>query len=996
MCAGRALPQPTLMTSAERPRSPLSALTLTAVPVVPMHSVQRFARVRDCGFEPGSVRRYNVEYAPVYTNPASVVQDGSGNMLFVVARRHSVPNFQSYMPFDVFTHINEWADVKDIDSVAGEDIFDQGISSSEDEEDRMYIGEATPPLIASPDPVTAGARRASARFSPSSQYASPVVYDRRSAQRSVDRSVALPMTPPMASPTPRRSLRAQHVSPVREARELAEPPLDEGPAYADTGDYDPTANHMLTPDPVRSRSASRNVSFAKSLVATSPRPRGKRTLSERYDVTRLSPTGYSPFASFGAVYSGGLDSHAAKDVPSTTRAPIVTTRRLNSRKSKYKAPVEDTAPADKAKRKKSTSKQRVTKAVNGDVPKPVTDDSTMLNGLQMRIADASLLASSPVHGSFEMSSFANYSPSQFLGDTITHGPMVTSELADLSVVPREASQEPALGGNRIVSTAVVALPRPTEAEVPTGTEVRKKPSRRAKTAANHIESVHSEQGVQTVPVEPLRTSLGVGNDDFDMGEYGTLADRVDAGQLGITAGKKPAPPRNRNARNGVSSAMLLNSWYISYVDERKGRKKRYKHVEPYESHNRRYPTRTRLPPIQHWNSNMTSDGSSVLFLIGVTSDDRKLNVQAQHASGDVVLFSEDTSPQNASPVATRVPAADLPEASLVLTDSSGTMEMQVIEAAAELRPAIANKPHESGGSTTGALALLDDSRAVSNGISADAAQRAAKPLAIDRGPATTKRATSSKRANKSAGSKGKTTGNKKRSREMTVTEALEILQSDGVGSLGLDESPKGRRHSEFYQELVFNPAKRAHVDALPSDSVAMQNGRHISYRSFFRVDEVETQMYSGSLFQPMIMNSRCRTSNVIIPVGKHVSMGNVHGNFIVSLFSSAIISAAVRLSLQRGGRGHSRPRRVLAFEGEAHLLPPHVRGVGDSQRQRVGFLGASLTNLQEHGCEHCADLRHHLVALPLCVAQTLSPWALTVFHVPCSDSSSSHVPPTGE
>ncbi|GBE61600.1 hypothetical protein, conserved [Babesia ovata] len=840
--------------------------------------------MRDAGLEQASVRRYNVDFCQAYANPDSVVHDGSASLkLYVVARRNSTPTLQSYMPYDVFTHVNDWVDLQETCSVAAEDIFDNGISSS-DEEGGMYIGEASPSLIASPAPFTSPGRPSAGASVLHQRHFDSEASSVRSATRSAIRSASRSAIRSPSEP----SVRQQAYEGVVSAADM---PQDEGIADEVVQDNVDTSYHGVSPPAVHSRSpAPRSVSFAKSVITASPRPRGKRTISGRNNLSPPSPTGYSPFASFGAVYSSGLQGQVGHDISTAATETLAAIRNINAIIPRTTSSNVNPAPTTRRKTKKGTRSKR---APVEDVPETISITSEREYGMGLRIVDAAALDTYPVGDGFDMQPYMNGHTTDFLGGDVGDAdPTVASEVSGpTDSQPAVVADEPTRNRKRSrkrVSTAVLSLPATTVEEPPTAAAPQQQPEQAptiADTAAAAPRRRH-DQGVQTLALETMRTSLGVGNDDFDMDEYSSLADRVTAGRLGPDTTKKPTRPRERRPRKAVNSAMLLNSWYISYVDDhKKPTKKRYEHVEPYVDRNRRYPSRARLPPMQHWNSNMTPDGSSVLFLIGVTSDDKKLNLQAQHASGDVVLFNEDVVALESSPVAARVHPDNLPEASLVMTDSSGMMEMQVIESSPMGRLALPSMANNTYTATSNELALIEHS--VPSTQPAAGKKRSRRTPRVptsdsDIGPnATSESRTAPAKGKAKRNSAKPKSGGRKRTREMTVSEALEILKSDSAGSsLGLEESPKSRRQSEFYQELVFNPSKRANVDVLPSDSIAMQNGRHISYRSFFRVDEVETQMYHGSLFQPLVMNSRCRSSNVIIPIGCHVSMGNVNGNFI--------------------------------------------------------------------------------------------------------------------
>ncbi|GFE54637.1 hypothetical protein BaOVIS_020410 [Babesia ovis] len=831
-----------------------------------MYGTQHFVPLQEQRADYRSVRRYNVDFCPIYSNPEPIAHDTGSNLkLYVVSRRNSIPGFQSYMPFDVFTRLNNWSDARDESPLPAEDIFDTGISSSEDEPSVYRDGRTS--YIASPGSVsTRGVPSAGA--SPAS-HAYPQIHSvSREFAHSVARKEAASR---VASPAARATSAGGNVVVVGSG------PLDEAGAYSGNEQYIPAEQVVIPPQVVARSPGQRNVSFA---TAASPKHFGKRTISGRYDLERLSPTGYSPFASFGAAYSNGLQGQSEEDVSAAAASTIakINNIRKRGRKPKALAAVATTGstrgkltvpppPSEEPKKR-------------GRKKKPWVKPGTVLaqmdtEELGLRIADASVLDTNEVvdpditnddieaFPSFAGDALANYDGHQ-VWDGI--GPVHRSD----SILDRDNNSKRKPKAR--LSKAEMVLPTHlTESVV--GTKGNKR---------SRVDHSLSDAGVQTHAIEPLRTSLAVGNDDFQMDEYGTLNDHVKQGRLGIGSNKKPRKPRSRN---NINSAMLLNSWYISYVDDKPKkipRRKDYEQiVEPIEERTRRYPTRSRLPPIQHWNSNINADGSSVLFLIGVTSDDEAM--QAQHASGD--LFIDDPESAANSPMAARLGQRSLPKASLVLTNSTGNMEIELIEPS-DGPLAISNRPTNRHEGPIVDIASVDPTSAPKRGrprktaISQDEVDHQGAPKTKAAGrrgrPPGSHKPGVSKPQTKTV----RKTGNK-RNKEMTIGEALEILRTDSMEPLELEiQSPKSRRQSEFYQELSFDQVPAINNALENTDSVAIQNGKHISYKSFFRTDAVEAQMYNGSLFKPLIMNNRCRSSNVTIPAGRHVNMGNVKGNFI--------------------------------------------------------------------------------------------------------------------
>ncbi|EDO06287.2 hypothetical protein BBOV_II003320 [Babesia bovis T2Bo] len=403
------------------------------------------------------------------------------------------------------------------------------------------------------------------------------------------------------------------------------------------------------------------------------------------------------------------------------------------------------------------------------------------------------------------------------------------------------------------------------------------------TGAESIDN-RSDANVQTNAIDAGRLSLAVGSDAIDMGEYATLEDHVRRGSLGGPNKR----PRQRVAKDSISSAMLLNSWYISYVnkgDKKRARRAAVEDAVVSDDRPRRYPTRNRLPPIQHWNSNFHEDGSSVLFLVGVTSsDDTKLNQSL--APSD--LLSDDGNSPVGSPVASRMQPRKIPDASLVLSDSGGTMDVHLVESSAERYLPITN--HVSGREDIAILPLNSRGERTREPRS-DIDLRAIEDVRTGKSIPKSVR----KPAKRVEGTRKSTAGRKKERREMTVGEAWDILltedhvTSDDISEI--QERPKvakrGRPKASTVSTASLTMTEKGPTQSasqprgnLEPDSEAFDRGRLFSYNSLFRIDRAPIHAHHGSLFQPLVMNKRCRTSHVVIPKGKNVQMGNVKGNFI--------------------------------------------------------------------------------------------------------------------
>lgn len=814
-----------------------------------MHSVSRYGGFRDPALHHSSVRRYNLDFRPAYRPPEALIQDGSSNLrLYVVARRNSISHLQSYLPYDLYTQNYEWDPIQEPVQAPDEDIFDRSIASSEDGAS-PYRAHESSPLIAQQSPASQSSGFYSFRRGVPSRYAVPD----STAKRSV--------TPP-----PRVA------SPVQEPYHPEEDlqPQDEGPAY----NYEPETYHHMSPEVVASRSpAPRNVSFAKSVPLASPKQRGKRTLSGSRNIEHLTPTGFSPFASFGAVYSNGLGGDDGTDIPSVTANALANMERFKRREATVT--VNKMAPStaqnvatttEKKTRAKGRSRKGAKKSI---VPVPEEEELHASEAPEMRIGYVADLTVDD-YSSHEIEPYED-SAVIYPGEATIAGPMDTSDLAIAEEQPAKQKRKRSKKDHDNIEVAAIE----NQIEVANPEKTVTGSTRQHPTV--HTADMYTDQGVQAELMRPSGISVGTGDDELQMDEYSTFTENVEKGRLGLDPRQKPTTPQAKRNRKPVNSAMLLNSWYISYGNERNKRKK-YEPVEPQSDRNRRYPSRSRLPPIQHWNSNLSSDGSSVLFLIGVTSDGQKMGMQAQHASGDVVIFNEDGPSLDNSASVVRIPAEEMPEASLVLTDSHGIMEMQVIEPSSEQPLAIADVGTSTPKRRSASLTIVTKRLPV-NSKSAKT-REALLPMA-DR-PVSPRRAVAKK-------SNTRKRGTSRKKHELTVREALEILNTDSdypvdQGLAKLDETKEGttkpRRQSNFQQQTSLDSIRPGDSSVPAPDSVTMQNGKQISYRSVFRVDEVETQIYNGSIFQPMIMNSRCRTSNVIIPVGRQVDMGNVKANFI--------------------------------------------------------------------------------------------------------------------
>uniref|UniRef100_A0A3B0NI47 Uncharacterized protein n=1 Tax=Theileria annulata TaxID=5874 RepID=A0A3B0NI47_THEAN len=383
-----------------------------------------------------------------------------------------------------------------------------------------------------------------------------------------------------------------------------------------------------------------------------------------------------------------------------------------------------------------------------------------------------------------------------------------------------------------------------------------------------------EFGGEVVPQTPTRsrTTIGVGTS---------------------TRGRKD----RRSRRPSINSSSLLNSLYIYKRTESDASDWPYEHESVTRSV--RYPKRSRLPPSQHWASNVISDGSSVVFLAGVSKADKRKK-RSGNAFGN-----------------------DMPESSLVLTRENGDVELKLVDRSAEDTPKLrristylqtfsskaTSVPKRRGRpkkilthpSTTTDLVPIGDTHSVPVADDPDSMPvgngelvpfRDTDELApmnnTDIQPITNiqvRRKTNVIRR-----------GKVKITKDLSVDEALEILkdapmiydEKKGLEIAIVDESPKTvnemadlkrriSRRKNFHQELL---KPDDNFDSFVEDDV-----NRIYYKSLYPPYEETSQIQQCHIY-PMVITHQIRTSILVIPKTETLSLGNIKTNFICGFVCS--------------------------------------------------------------------------------------------------------------
>ncbi|BAM42273.1 conserved hypothetical protein [Theileria orientalis strain Shintoku] len=388
--------------------------------------------------------------------------------------------------------------------------------------------------------------------------------------------------------------------------------------------------------------------------------------------------------------------------------------------------------------------------------------------------------------------------------------------------------------------------------------------------------------------------------DLAIYKGGELAEReLDMGGFDEYEGiedEEKTPPKDLSQRRGalvkrkprpsVSSSALLNSWYISTRSESED--KNYEYDKGPEMSNTRYPRRFRRPPSQHWMSNLTSDGKSVLFMAGVSTQ----KLTTQHLTDE-----------------------RFPTSSLVLTNDHGNVELEIVktdgkDGAAEEDPKQKSlsdyvktiAPRRYGQSPKRDLeqevkALSDVPRKArrlkrGTGATAKLVRRSEEP--------------SEPKWRKNHESKGADKEKMvKVTRDMSAEKALELLRKlpevyDGGKTLSIaidddvnDQSESERRVSDTHAKML----KSAY------DSFVEHGKERIYYKCVHKPEQ--NRIPCGALvFNTMVFTSQCRTSDVRIPAEKDIDFKDVQTNFIFGYVHSgkdlAIEGDGVKKEISQG------------------------------------------------------------------------------------------------
>ncbi|AFZ81118.1 hypothetical protein BEWA_005260 [Theileria equi strain WA] len=293
-------------------------------------------------------------------------------------------------------------------------------------------------------------------------------------------------------------------------------------------------------------------------------------------------------------------------------------------------------------------------------------------------------------------------------------------------------------------------------------------------------------------------------------------------------------------KKNVSSADLLNTWYLTHESHSKF-DINWKDFKEYSNmqHNTRYPKRTRLPPVCHWDA---SNGSKNTVCIYKTKE------------SDRPLYES------------------IPEVSLVISEGNGNMKMQIVEESRT--PEYTNK-NQMGK----ALPITDYSEKLRQNLK--------------RGVSSNRRVEDTVLGNIRKRSKKLRKVHKP---DLSVDEALDILKNapddhSKNGKYRTDKTHLLQEEMRNMNNLKPNKAKEApirttdSINVLDADSTTEYDGQLISYKSIYKPDDVEAQIHDGNIFKLMIM-AQFRTSIIVIPGGNSVNFGNVNSNLIFGyLFS---------------------------------------------------------------------------------------------------------------
>ncbi|KAK2198229.1 hypothetical protein BdWA1_001238 [Babesia duncani] len=590
-----------------------------------MHSFSRFTTTREPEIsDQSTIRRYYVDSASVYRHPAveAVIQEPSDALrVFVVARKQAGRSIRRYfnpLSSSYYNGVNFYGPSEGF----GNDIFDHGVSSSDEDpeyfDEDIYSPTTTAHRSVSAPRATSESRSASAkRFTP--QQYTTTSRARQSSPRTrlqsrleSDEAIAEPIRESQRRATPGRFYnrgknKNSDIEPLEQVSPQEENDVPVEVVHGDEPfetiedfnvepleeeiDNDPDQVLDPTPDVTESNSlGKRSITFERSALLNK-----KPRLANRNFNTFLTPNRVSPAGKVGNYLTGNIPDNALDQIMT------------------------------KSKSATNGNRQTVAKPRGRPPGKRAAKDLMDINN--QRITAFTKNASS-LRGNGILISNKRKTPIARFG-TLNDEDIPVSGRAPPIIRPLAIS-----GSRRLGRTSGTS-------SIPERTSPKHRKHSSGNAATRHAVPGRSSP----LPIEDLSSSTDI--------------------VLHQKPKKRVAPERSN-----ISSASLLNSWYIAPKSRTKHPSIDGDELDALSQRCSRYPARSRLPPTQHWSSDYVNDGSSCVFLIGVSADEQNIANQAANASSDVMRTQNDK--------VLAIADQEAPDASLVLTRNRGRVEMMLI------------------------------------------------------------------------------------------------------------------------------------------------------------------------------------------------------------------------------------------------------------------------------------------------------------------------------
>ncbi|UKJ89554.2 hypothetical protein MACJ_002805 [Theileria orientalis] len=318
----------------------------------------------------------------------------------------------------------------------------------------------------------------------------------------------------------------------------------------------------------------------------------------------------------------------------------------------------------------------------------------------------------------------------------------------------------------------------------------------------------------------------------------------------------------RKARPSVSSSALLNSWYISTRSESED--KNYEYVKGPEMSNTRYPRRFRRPPSQHWMSNITSDGKSVLFMAGVSTQ----KLTTPHLTDE-----------------------RFPTSSLVLTNDHGNVELEIVKTDGKDGEVEGDPKQKSLSDYVKTIAPRRYGQSPKRDLEPEVKAISDVPRKVRRLKKGTGAAAKLVRRSEGFGEPKSRKKHEKKgydketmvkvTRDLSAEKALELLRKlpevyDGGKTLSITIDDDVNELSET--ELNVNTTHSRMLKGI-YDSFVDHGKERIYYKCVHKPEQ--NRIPCGALvFNTMVFTSQCRTSDVRIPGENEIDFKDVQTNFI--------------------------------------------------------------------------------------------------------------------